>query len=70
MWLEPLEKAIRSLEDILCQPVNPYVRDGVIQQRNLTVHTYNDNVAQEVFEAAKTFPQHARRVLSNLSQEP
>ncbi|MBI2605418.1 MAG: nucleotidyltransferase substrate binding protein [Deltaproteobacteria bacterium] len=115
--LSSLEKAIRSLDDILKQPVNPYVRDGVIQRfeytvelcwkflqrqlkilgvaagnpkdvfreaqksrliddpapwfeflryRNLASHAYNDDVAAEVHEAARTFPPFAKKVLASL----
>lgn len=35
--LSSLEKAIESLDDILKQPVNPYIRDGVIQRFKYTI---------------------------------
>jgi nucleotidyltransferase substrate binding protein (TIGR01987 family) len=117
--LNSLEKAILSLEDILKQSVNPYIRDGVIQRfeytfelvwkslqrrlkdsglttgspkdvfraafqsnlienvevwfeflksRNLTVHTYNEDVAEEVYQHAKRFPPFARKVLVALGK--
>ncbi len=117
--LTPLAKAILSLEDILKQEMNPYIRDGVIQRfeytfellwkslqrhlkdsgvttgspkevfraalqssliesvdewfeflksRNLTVHSYNEGVAEEVYQQAKRFPFYARKVLSLLEK--
>ena len=101
--LNSLEKALNSLENILKQDINEFIRDGVIQRfeytfeltwktlkrvlkdegldeespkqvlraaqragliegiddwfsllkyRNLTVHTYNDKTAEEVYENA------------------
>ncbi len=115
--LSSLEKAVESLDDILKQPVNVYIRDGVIQRfeytielcwkflqrqlkalgvfvgnpkdvfreaqrsgliddpapwfeflryRNLTSHTYNDDVASEVHAVARTFPPFAKKVLASL----
>lgn len=34
--LKPLEDALESLKDILAQPVNEYIRDGVIQRFEFT----------------------------------
>ena len=34
--LHPLEKALQSLKDILKQPINEYIRDGVIQRFEFT----------------------------------
>ncbi|MCB9072511.1 MAG: nucleotidyltransferase substrate binding protein [Bdellovibrionaceae bacterium] len=115
-----LEKAIVSLEDILQQPLNEYVRDGVIQrfeytfelcwkfmqrilkeqglstgspkqvlrdahkakfiddlelwmsflkERNLTSHTYNKDVAEEVYQSARKFPPYAKQLLQQLKNE-
>ncbi len=114
LLLDPLRKAIDSLEDILKQPMDEYRRDGTIQRfeytfelcwkfmqrvlesegdsvgslkqviqsalkagliidldawlaflktRNLSAHTYNQKVAEEVFKQAKQFPPFARQVL-------
>lgn len=117
--LKPLKLAINSLEDILRQPINEYVRDGVIQRfeytfelcwkflqralkesgvetgsptqviraaaregllddieawlsflksRNLTVHTYNKDVAEEVYAEGKKFPKYAKAILTALEK--
>lgn len=117
--MSALEKAIKSLEDILTQPMNQYIRDGVIQRfeytfelcwkfmqrvlkergveagspnqvlrashkegliqdidswmnflksRNLTVHTYNQNTANEVYESAKKFLPYAHATLKALKK--
>lgn len=117
LFLDPLRKAIESLEDILKQPMDEYRRDGAIQRfeytfelcwkylqrvleaegqtsgspkqtlqmalkaglihdiddwmaflkaRNLSVHTYNKRVADEVFLKAKDFPPYALAVLKNI----
>lgn len=34
--LTPLRNALKSLEDILAQPVNEYIRDGIIQRFEFT----------------------------------
>ena len=119
MNLQPLQRAIDSLRDILAQPVTPYVRDGAIQRfeytfelswktlqrrlkqdgldvgspkqvfragqqagyvkdveswfaflklRNLTVHTYNEDVADEVYAAAIAFLPFAQALLEELRQ--
>ncbi len=34
--LTPLKNALKSLEDIILQPVNEYIRDGVIQRFEFT----------------------------------
>lgn len=36
MLFSPLEKALHSLEDILAQPMNEYIRDGAIQRFEYT----------------------------------
>lgn len=36
MLLSPLEKSLESLKDILNQPINEYIRDGVIQRFEYT----------------------------------
>ncbi|MDQ6955484.1 MAG: nucleotidyltransferase substrate binding protein [Mariprofundaceae bacterium] len=38
------------------------------QKRNLTTHTYNANVAQEVYQSAVAFANHAQKLLSALEQ--
>lgn len=40
-----------------------------LEKRNLTAHTYNEDVADEVFEAAKIFPTYAKKVLEKLKAE-
>lgn len=40
-----------------------------LKERNLTVHTYNENVAEEVYETAKLLPKEVRELLSKLEQE-
>ena len=120
LHLKPLRDALSSLEDILKQPMNEYVRDGAIQRfeytfelcwkslqrvlkergvetgsptqvlraahkeqliddiddwlaflkaRNLTVHTYNQNLAEEVFGEAKRFPARVRKLLKTVKDE-
>lgn len=117
MDLGPLRLAIGSLDEILRQPMNEFVRDGVIQRfeytfelswkamqrllklrgvesgsptqvlraahkegliveidqwmaflksRNLTVHTYNKKVAEEVFKDAEKFPKYVHDLLRTL----
>ncbi|MDQ7001072.1 MAG: nucleotidyltransferase substrate binding protein [Ghiorsea sp.] len=38
------------------------------QKRNLTTHTYNAEVAQEVYQSAVAFAGHAQKLLSALEQ--
>ena len=38
------------------------------RSRNKTSHTYNEDTAEDVFEAAKTFPAHARAFLTELER--
>jgi nucleotidyltransferase substrate binding protein (TIGR01987 family) len=115
----PLKNAIHNLDDILKQPINEYIRDGVIQRfeytfeicwkfmqrllkergveagspnqvlraahkehliedidmwlvflknRNLTVHTYNKDTAEEVFAAAKQFLPFAIKTLKIINE--
>lgn len=114
-----LEKAIASLDEILAQPMNPFIRDGAIQRfeytfelcwrmmarvlkergveagspklifreaakdglisdiepwleflksRNLVTHTYNEDVAIEVFNQAKRFPEFAKEALKRVKE--
>lgn len=116
----PLEKAVRSLEDIHRQKMDIYRRDGAIQRfeytfelawkmmqrvlkqqgveagspkqvfraalkigliddldqwfsflekRNLTVHTYNEDTADEVFEASRVFIPIVKETLKRLKKE-
>ncbi len=118
--LGPLRLAIESLEEILEQPMNEFIRDGAIQRfeytfelcwkfmqrllklrgvdtgsptqvirsgfkegliqdadlwlqflksRNLTVHTYNQKVAEEVFKDAQRFPEFAKQLLHKLESD-
>ena len=79
MDLSFVKKALESLEEILKQPMDVYRRDGYIEsiepwfsfleKRNLTIHTYNEQVADEVFEAAKAFPSFVRKMLEKLQNE-
>ena len=120
LHLKTLRDALSSLEDILKQPMNEYIRDGAIQRfeytfelcweslqrilkergvetgsptqvlraahqeqliegidewlsflkaRNLTVHTYNQNLADDVFKEAKKFPAYVRNLLKSLKDE-
>lgn len=115
--LNPLKKALDSLEDILKQPHNKYIVAGVVQNfeftfelswkamqrflklqgvetgspnqvlraaaqegliidlelwltflknRNLTVHTYNEDVAEEVYQAAKLLPSTVHKLITKL----
>ena len=38
------------------------------QKRNLTTHTYNEDVAQEVYQSAVAFAAHAQKLLAALEQ--
>ena len=40
-----------------------------LEKRNLTVHIYNEKVADEVFLAARKFPKYAKQVLQKLKKE-
>ena len=42
---------------------------ALLKARNLTVHTYNDTVAQEVFEAAVNFPEAVHELIARLEKE-
>ena len=115
--LNPLQKALKSFEEILTQPSNKFIIAGVIQnfeftfelawksmqrylriqgvetaspnqvlraaykekiildlelwltflkKRNLSVHTYNEDVAEEVYETAKLLPAEIKKLLNNL----
>ena len=37
-----------------------------LKERNLTVHTYNEDIADEVYEAAKQLPSEIRSLLEKL----
>lgn len=39
---------------------------SLLKQRNLTVHTYNESTAQEVFNSAKEFPPMVHKLIKNL----
>lgn len=118
--LSSLRLAIESLDEILKQPTNEFIRDGAIQRfeytfelcwkfmqrllklrgvetgspsqvirsgakeglvddvdswlrflksRNLTVHTYNRKVAEEVYGDAKQFPSFAKELLRKLEAD-
>ena len=41
---------------------------ALLKERNLTVHTYNEATAQEVFESAKSFPPIAKKLLQTLKK--
>jgi nucleotidyltransferase substrate binding protein (TIGR01987 family) len=40
-----------------------------LKKRNLTVHTYNENTAEEVYQAAARFPQYVDELILKLSSE-
>jgi len=40
----------------------------LLKQRNLTVHTYNEKTANEVFESAKTFPKEVEKLIAVLKK--
>lgn len=39
---------------------------SLLKQRNLTLHTYNESTAQEVFNSAKDFPPMVHKLIKNL----
>ena len=41
-----------------------------LKKRNLTVHTYNQNVAEEVYQAALIFPISVKTLITKLSVKP
>ncbi|HBQ20450.1 MAG TPA: nucleotidyltransferase [Deltaproteobacteria bacterium] len=42
---------------------------GFLEKRNLTTHTYNEDQAEDVFEASKNFLEVAKKTLIRLKQE-
>ena len=44
--------------------------DLLFKKRNLTVHTYNQNVAEEVYQAALIFPLAVKTLIIKLSVKP
>ena len=40
----------------------------LLKQRNLTVHTYNEKTANEVFESAKIFPKEVETLITVLKK--
>ena len=41
---------------------------ALLKERNLTVHTYNESTANEVFKSAKTFPAAVDKLIKNLEE--
>ena len=39
---------------------------ALLKERNLTVHTYNEETAKEVYESAKSFPKVVDQLIYNL----
>lgn len=39
---------------------------GLLKERNLTVHTYNEDTANEVYLSAKSFPPIVEKLIHNL----
>lgn len=116
----PLDKTLESLNDILKQPLDEYIKSGIIhrfqntfelswkmmqrvlkeqgittgspmqtfreaeksqlisdlnfwietlKKRNLTVHTYNEDTAEEVYQAVLNFPEKVEKLLTRLKKE-
>lgn len=71
--LTSLRSAVSSLEAALAQEKNEFIRDSVIQRfeyhtaRNITSHSYNVSVAEQVYQVAARFIIDAQFLLRNLS---
>ena len=46
---------------------NPDAWFDAMDARNQTSHTYHEEVAKEVFEVARQFPDHVRELINNLN---
>ncbi|MDF1654321.1 MAG: nucleotidyltransferase substrate binding protein [Coxiellaceae bacterium] len=77
--LDPLEKALNSLQKALEEPKDEFIRDATIQRfeysfkphkaRNLTTHTYNEDTAEETYLVAVNFLPEAQYLLEKLKEK-
>ena len=63
----PKESIRRAFELSWVEDIDPWFR--ALEARNLTSHTYNEALAESVYETAKNFPRFVDEILKKLSEK-